>query len=300
MPPPTIDHDLPCALCDYNLKGLSPDANCPECGQPISRTFTYDLTWADPAWLRRQAKALPLLGALVLLTFQTPDFISAGFYRPVATFVAHGLYGIAALAAAWACFRLAAPDPAFPADPDGTYRRGLQLSTLLLLALTLLNLPPFRRFDVLPTRLTLGAAAFVRILVLAATELLALLLVARLARRSKDPSLQRWAGRLRYAFPAIPLVQNVAYVVDVRPIAEAYYVFTLVLYWASPAVAYATLVLLGRLTETLRLAATAAESRGAQSPPQQQPHSPLAPDPVTDTLSPPREELPGPTAQEAP
>ena len=298
-PSPTaaIDTDLPCAICGYNLKSLSPEANCPECGQPISRTFTYDLTWADPVWLRRLARSLPFLGALVLLTFQSPDFLKSGFFPAVAAFIGHALYLVITLAAAWACFRLAAPDPAFPGDPDGTYRRGLQLLAVVLLLMGVLNLPYFRRYDFLPAHVTLGTAALARLVVLAATELLALLLLARLARRSKDASLQRWTARLRYVLPAIPLLQNFSYVIDIRPFAQAYTGFAIVFYWAFPAVAYATLVLLGRFVETLRSAATAAEARALQSPPPPppppRPHSPLAPDPAPDRLSPPRDPSPG-------
>src|SRR4051812_40156282 len=37
-----IDADLPCSICSYNLKGLAPDANCPECGQAIARTYQFN------------------------------------------------------------------------------------------------------------------------------------------------------------------------------------------------------------------------------------------------------------------
>jgi len=30
-----IDHDLPCVACEYNLRGLSPEGRCPECGNLI-------------------------------------------------------------------------------------------------------------------------------------------------------------------------------------------------------------------------------------------------------------------------
>ncbi|CAN5688554.1 hypothetical protein BH11PLA1_BH11PLA1_02520 [soil metagenome] len=34
-----IDHDRPCAHCAYNLRGLRPIGNCPECGAPIDPTL---------------------------------------------------------------------------------------------------------------------------------------------------------------------------------------------------------------------------------------------------------------------
>jgi hypothetical protein len=36
---PEIDHDLMCMSCGYNLRGLSPDGRCPECGSLIVATI---------------------------------------------------------------------------------------------------------------------------------------------------------------------------------------------------------------------------------------------------------------------
>ena len=35
-----IDQDLTCVTCGYNLRGLSPDGRCPECGELISKTIS--------------------------------------------------------------------------------------------------------------------------------------------------------------------------------------------------------------------------------------------------------------------
>ena len=37
-PPPTIETDLPCIKCGYNLRTLPSNGQCPECGEPIWRT----------------------------------------------------------------------------------------------------------------------------------------------------------------------------------------------------------------------------------------------------------------------
>ena len=34
-----IDQDLPCAKCEYNLRALSPEGLCPECGNPIRQSL---------------------------------------------------------------------------------------------------------------------------------------------------------------------------------------------------------------------------------------------------------------------
>ena len=38
VPPPTVETDLACITCDYNLRTLPSDGKCPECGEPIWRT----------------------------------------------------------------------------------------------------------------------------------------------------------------------------------------------------------------------------------------------------------------------
>lgn len=53
-PPPdsaaVLDRDLACARCDYNLRTLTANAVCPECGEPIARTLESQ---SALAWARR-------------------------------------------------------------------------------------------------------------------------------------------------------------------------------------------------------------------------------------------------------
>jgi uncharacterized repeat protein (TIGR04138 family) len=39
MAPVTINCDLACIGCEYNLRGLATDGKCPECGRPIRETL---------------------------------------------------------------------------------------------------------------------------------------------------------------------------------------------------------------------------------------------------------------------
>jgi hypothetical protein len=55
-PATTIDRDVPCASCGYNLRGLMADWNCPECGTPIRNSLRGDLLeFCDPTWVARLA-----------------------------------------------------------------------------------------------------------------------------------------------------------------------------------------------------------------------------------------------------
>ncbi len=52
--PETLDEDIPCISCGYNLRGLYPDGRCPECGIPIERSMREDLLkLCDPTWVDR-------------------------------------------------------------------------------------------------------------------------------------------------------------------------------------------------------------------------------------------------------
>ena len=44
--------DTPCRKCQYNLRGLSADGRCPECGTPVGFSVRGDLLrYSDPAWV---------------------------------------------------------------------------------------------------------------------------------------------------------------------------------------------------------------------------------------------------------
>ncbi len=47
-----IETDQPCARCGYNLRGLMPNGQCPECGSSIAQSLQGNfLRFADPAWI---------------------------------------------------------------------------------------------------------------------------------------------------------------------------------------------------------------------------------------------------------
>ena len=49
--------DLPCRNCSFNLRGLSPESNCPECGTPIWRSIRGDeLIYAGADYLSSLAR----------------------------------------------------------------------------------------------------------------------------------------------------------------------------------------------------------------------------------------------------
>lgn len=78
-PGTTIDHDLPCAHCDYNLRAQAADGTCPECGKPVADALANPLRVAEP---RRVALircglwwgVLAFVGLVVDQLFATANF----------------------------------------------------------------------------------------------------------------------------------------------------------------------------------------------------------------------------------
>ena len=61
-----------CVHCGYNLRGLSTDRKCPECGTPIAKSLRGDLlSSADPDWLRRlhRGQLYIVVGIVVFLAW---------------------------------------------------------------------------------------------------------------------------------------------------------------------------------------------------------------------------------------
>lgn len=62
-----ISHDVPCHRCAYNLRGLTREGRCPECGAPVRVSLQGDLLrFADPAWLKRLLRGTRM-GAYALM-----------------------------------------------------------------------------------------------------------------------------------------------------------------------------------------------------------------------------------------
>ena len=57
-----IAADLACSGCGYNLRGLTLDRRCPECGTTIARSaFGTDLRYSDPSWVDKLQRGANLL-----------------------------------------------------------------------------------------------------------------------------------------------------------------------------------------------------------------------------------------------
>lgn len=58
----SINKNIPCESCGYNLRGLDPGGCCPECGLPIAESLRPErLLFADYRWLQRVAQGATVL-----------------------------------------------------------------------------------------------------------------------------------------------------------------------------------------------------------------------------------------------
>lgn len=65
-----IAEDLHCRRCGYNLRTMSPEVQCPECGTAVGQSIHGDyLQYADPAWVRGLATGATVV--FVATTLQT-------------------------------------------------------------------------------------------------------------------------------------------------------------------------------------------------------------------------------------
>lgn len=253
-----IDADLPCSACDYNLKGLSGDANCPECGQPIARTLRFGLMHSQSSWLQQQASAVPWLAALAAIGYVSRS--SFGYLRdPVAIYTGHVLAIAATAAVLVGCWRLSVPEPgATSVDEGGSIRRGLRLAALVLLVLNVAALPFVHRATGLNFESPSGLLVFAPLILLSVTDILALMLLWHLARRSGSRSLRAHARVVLYVFPVLPLRGLLFFwisPVDAGGIREYVMAFYQAVDFFTAAALFAMLLLLGRMYEVLRAAA---------------------------------------------
>jgi hypothetical protein len=158
---PVVADDLACHSCGYNLRGLSSDSRCPECGSAIAISARGDkLCFSDPRWIQKVRigtvilAAAAVCGALTLLV--VPILITRDSGWPLINTHLQGSMCFAAifhLAGGW---MLTATEPHRRQERHALVARWLvRLALCIVVAVLVLRLPQLRPF--FPTR-TLGSA----------------------------------------------------------------------------------------------------------------------------------------------
>jgi hypothetical protein len=114
--------DVPCIGCGYNLRSLSRDANCPECGKAVVASLRHDdLALADPAWLEQVASGTQRVGLALVAVLV---LVAVGFVLPLA-------WPLVAVIAAIGYWRIATAEPGVLAQEG--YRSRLVLRVLAVI-----------------------------------------------------------------------------------------------------------------------------------------------------------------------
>jgi hypothetical protein len=236
-----------CYHCQYDLQGLDPTSNCPECGRAIALTLTFGLESADRTWVRRQAKTMLLLIALPLIhagsEWRGPADRAYRWTHTVITWLAVGT-------TVWGCWRLSTPEPERdPGDAQSGISRGLRLCVLAYAAFAL-SLPfwdVFRQFWLVIAYAGLGATLLV--------EWLSVRLVLLMTLRCGRSSLTTHARLVMWALPATLAVRWVWPYSPYMVPPNVFYILHAASWWASILAAVTAVALLGRMHEVLRLVA---------------------------------------------
>jgi hypothetical protein len=142
-PPTTVDHDVPCRKCSYNLRGLSTDGRCPECGQPVGLSITGDLLrYSDPDWVAKLRKGINLiLTGIVVMIVGVLLVVALGIVARVRGDVEGQIIGMLAnLLIVIGSWLLTEPDPSGLGEREyGTPRKIIRITLLIGLANGALN-----------------------------------------------------------------------------------------------------------------------------------------------------------------
>ncbi len=136
--PTTVAADVPCRKCRYNLRGLSTDSRCPECGTPVGFSVRGDfLRYSDPAWVDTLRRGVKLILWYVVLAIGVALFtalakrglgLSTGESATVTLVASLGAYAVY-IAGAWF---LTEPDPSgLGEDRYGTVRKLIRVTLLI-------------------------------------------------------------------------------------------------------------------------------------------------------------------------
>jgi hypothetical protein len=204
--PPQIDSDTPCRKCGYNLRGLNPAGQCPECGAAISISTGGDLLrYCDPDWLAKLARGAKLIvvGSIVVFLLSIAFGIVGAVIRTPPVIAVGTLIGFAAgLLAVAGIWLVTEPDPSgIGEDRYGTSRQIIRITLIIGLAGSVLQMAT--RLSTLHPRasLILGSVQTVAGIANVIGFLAQLQYFSKLTQRIPDASLTARANFLKTALP---------------------------------------------------------------------------------------------------
>lgn len=202
----TVETDLPCRKCAYNLRGLASEGRCPECGSAIGLSLQGDLLrYSDPAWVRTLKRGVStIILAIVIMVFVVIASIFVAVARSASIST---LTWVAGTIAAYACYligswMLTTPDPSGIGENEyGTARKIIRITLAIGVADSGIDLIP-ALINLQPSlRMMLQAAGILASICGVIGTVAQLQYLERLALRIPDVRLSSRAGFLKTALP---------------------------------------------------------------------------------------------------
>jgi hypothetical protein len=272
--PTVVQDDSPCRKCGYNLRGLSPDGRCPECGTPVGLSLHGDLLrYSDPPWVQTVARGFRLMigGIAVIVVAVILGMIVGGIGWTQGTLLVELLALVGWLLHLVGLWLATERDPSgLGEDQYGTARRIIRIGAVASVAGNVLQ----RADDAVAASSGLALALDMLRLALAAVGVVAwfaqLQYMEKLAQRIPDDKLSRrarflkWALTITFGLSAFIMVTNVMNVPGARGIAA---VVGLFVFLAFVVFGLMYLRLLGNLKKRFREQAALARSTWAAGMP---------------------------------